>query len=120
MQREVVDTLQAPTPTFDTHIEFEASLQMEGATAGAVVDVPVTVGEDQERTENEEVSDWLKNQVGLEVYVHNFWESGYGSLDIIRDITGKDDLEEIGITDPQHQMHILGHIHKLNAVAQTI
>ena len=93
-------------------------MELEGATrtAGAVADVPVTAGEDQERTENEEVSDWLTNKVGLDFYFSNFLDNGYGSMDFIRHIADKDDLVEIDITDAEHQMHIMRHIQKLNSL----
>ena len=105
-------------PTFDVHIELEPSLQMESTvvTARTVVDVPVTAGEDQEVTENEEVADWLTNQVGLKDYFSNFWDNGYGSMDIIRCITDKEDLAEIGITDSEHQILLMHHIQKLNSL----
>ena len=118
IENKVAETLQAATPTFDADIEFEPSLQMEGATgtAGAVVDAPATAGQDKSRAEKEAVLDWLKNEVQMEVYFSNFWQTGYESLQYIRHITGKEDLEEIGINDQEHQMHFMLHIRRLNGV----
>jgi len=72
-------------------------------------------GQDRERYDNEAVSEWLTDEVGLAVYSRNFWENGYGSLDIIRSIEDKNDLVDIGIADPKHQTHIMEHIRELNA-----
>ena len=118
IETEAIETLRAPTPTFDADIELEPSLQMEGATgtAAAVVDSPATAGQAKARAEKEAVLDWLKNEVQMEVYFSNFWETGYESLQYIRHITGKEDLEEIRITDPEHQMHFMLHIRRLNGV----
>ena len=121
LQIEANENIQAPTqPTFAAQTEREPSLQMEGATgpgtAGAVADVLVTAGEDEERTEKEEGADWITNEVELDAYFNNFWANGYGSLDFIRQIADKDDLVEIDITDPDHQMHLMHHIQKLNSM----
>ena len=116
-QIEVADkvTIQAPTPTFDAQIEFEPSLQTEEntVTAGRAQQASQTKGEDEEYAKSEEVADWLKNTVGLNVYVDNFCENGYGSLEFIKLMAGKEDLAEIGINNQAHQEQLMWHIRML-------
>ena len=51
--------------------------------------------------------------MGLEVYVDNFWENGYGSLEFIKLMAGKEDLVEIGINNHAHQEQLMLHIRML-------
>ena len=61
----------------------------------------------------EDVREWLRSTVGLEAYFSNFWENGYESLSVIKHISGEEELAEIGIDSPAHQMRLLAHINRL-------
>ena len=50
----------------------------------------------------------------LTQYLDNFITNGYDSLDIIKEITKKEELNEIGIHLKGHQKKILNEIQRLN------
>lgn len=62
-----------------------------------------------------DVDDWIKNTVGFRDcgYENSFMVNGYDSLDIIKEITTKDELKEIGITLKGHQTKIMAEIRRL-------
>eukprot|EP01084_Bolivina_argentea_P147839 258606_1 len=66
-----------------------------------------------ETVENE-VEKWLVNTVKLPRYCDVFVDNGYDSLDIIKAISSKNELEDIGITLKGHIVKIMKEIKKLN------
>lgn len=78
-----------------------------------------TAGNDtQGKATREEVLEWLRDEVKLEVYFSNFLENGYESLALIKAIESKEELAEIGITKVGHQFFLLKHIRKMQEVQQ--
>eukprot|EP01084_Bolivina_argentea_P039360 72736_1 len=61
----------------------------------------------------EEVQCWLKNTVELEQYTKQFIDHGFESLNLVKEINNKNDLESMGITNFAHQLRIMNQIHKL-------
>eukprot|EP01083_Nonionella_stella_P120596 361449_1 len=59
------------------------------------------------------IRNWLTTNVGLIKYFAHFIEHGYDSLDIIQEITVKDELIEIGIESVAHQEIFIRAIYEL-------
>ena len=70
--------------------------------------------QDEEVIINDEVKQWLVEKVELAQYYDAFFNNGYTSLHIIKSISNKQDLIEIGITLKGHQTKIMSEIKKLN------
>merc|ERR1719461_1519597 len=51
---------------------------------------------------------WLAN-IGLSKYTDVFLSKGFDSVEFIRELKDKSELEEIGITDAKHQSVLLWH-----------
>ena len=62
----------------------------------------------------EHVENWLRHVVKLPQYINIFIQQGYESLDIIREIKKKEELEEIGIIKKGHQTKIMAQILRLS------
>lgn len=124
-----------PAPTAGASVETEASWEdidcegageVTGAAMGTAMNVGLqgmqgvhgvqaTVGGDQGSVDKKALSQWL-NEVGLGCYLSNLWDNGYDSLEYVRHIADREDLVEVGIMDPEHQMRLMRHIHALNAM----
>eukprot|EP01083_Nonionella_stella_P238586 835957_1 len=59
-----------------------------------------------------EVQTWLHKEVELHQYLDVLITNGYESMQIIKDISNKAELEEIGIESKQHQMILMEEIQK--------
>eukprot|EP01084_Bolivina_argentea_P178416 308405_1 len=59
-----------------------------------------------------EVQTWLHKEVELHQYLDVLITNGYESMQIIKDISNKAELEEIGIESKQHQMIIMRELKK--------
>ena len=68
---------------------------------------------EQEQHESE-VKEWLELKVRLPEYYDVFINSGYESFAFIKEITNRNELEEIGIFNKMHQDIILAEIKQLN------
>ena len=62
---------------------------------------------------DEEVKQWLTNKCNFEQYINLFILNGYSSLDIIKEINDKSELQQIGIKSPGHRTKIFAEIQKL-------
>eukprot|EP01084_Bolivina_argentea_P109464 195669_1 len=59
------------------------------------------------------IKEWLEYKVCLIKYFNNFVDNGYDSMDFIKAISDRQQLEEIGIIIPGHKTKILTEIKKL-------
>ena len=76
-------------------------------TSGAIV-------EDKVNLKSEEgLKHWLLNVVGLPEYYDAFIQNGYETLELVKEIENKHELNEIGIVYKGHQYTILAEIWKL-------
>ena len=64
----------------------------------------------------EEVRVWLENKCGFEQYTDLFIINGYEALDIVREIDGLQELEEIGVSLRGHRTKIWSEVQKLKMV----
>ena len=62
---------------------------------------------------NEEVKLWLLSTVGLPQYYDIFESNGFSTMQMIKEINGKEDLEYIGVKLKAHQIKIMNYIEKL-------
>ena len=60
-----------------------------------------------------EVKSWLENEVELPQYYDNFGNFGYESLRFIKEISKKEQLEDIGVVIKGHQTKLMAEIAKL-------
>mmetsp|Transcript_63137 Transcript_63137/g.100361 ORF Transcript_63137/g.100361 Transcript_63137/m.100361 type:complete len:407 (-) Transcript_63137:55-1275(-) len=65
---------------------------------------------------HDEIREWLTKQVGSVYYYDAFVSNGYDSLQFIKEIQSKEELDEIGITGQYQQEILLREIEKLRRV----
>ena len=63
--------------------------------------------------DQDEVKEWLRDEVGLLQYYDNFALSGFDSISMIKEIIDKKDLEYIGIDIKAHRIKIMNRIRRL-------
>ena len=82
----------------------------------AEVDEPketIPVEEVKEEKADDELQQWLTNDVGHPEYTDAFVANGYDSLPLIAYIEKEQELEDFGIVDKEHQKRIMEEIEKL-------
>eukprot|EP01083_Nonionella_stella_P070963 190249_1 len=73
---------------------------------------------DEENQEHRGVKEWLEGECGFGDYLHTFISNGYESVDIIKEIEIRSELEEIGITIKGHQTKLWAEIKKLKTTTR--
>ena len=74
----------------------------------------VKLQDDKRKSETQRLRLWISDTVGLPQYYPVFLQNGYETLDIVKEITDKQELIDIGINHLQHQYRILAEVCKLN------
>eukprot|EP01083_Nonionella_stella_P302419 1042620_1 len=65
------------------------------------------ITEGQEGTTDNSVEEWITNKAKLPQYYHTFIENGYDTLEIIKEITDNNQLQEIGVLKKGHMMKLM-------------